>query len=100
MTKQITIDKNVFAALEARAKEKNLTVEQYVNQLINENTGFLPVTVQVPENIMKLLLAEGFFHKNKDEWFTNAVIHYCGAELADLDVDTERQLRNKYHLDS
>jgi len=98
--KEISIDKDVYVKLEARAKQKNLTVQEYVSQLIHENTGFLPVTVQVPENVMRLLVAEGFFHKNQEEWFTNAIIHYADAELADLHYKIERELRKKYHLDS
>jgi len=97
--KQISIEKDVYLKLEARAKHKNLTMQQYVTQLIHENTGFLPVTVQVPENIMRLLISEGFFHKHQDEWFTNAVIHYCNAELGDLDVQISRELEKKYGLD-
>jgi len=94
--KQISIDKDVYEQLETRAKEKNLTVQEYICQLIHENTGFLPVTVQVPENVMRLLVAEGFFHKDRDQWFTNAIIHYAGAELSDLDVKIERSIREKY----
>ena len=96
MGKQISIDKDVYEQLETRAKEKNLTVQAYICQLIHENTGFLPVTVQVPENVMRLLVAEGFFHKDRDQWFTNAIIHYAGAELSDLDVKIERSIREKY----
>jgi len=99
MTKQLLIAKDVYLKLEARAKHKNLTVQDYISQLIHENTGFLPVTVQVPENIMRLLIAEGFFHKNRDEWFTNAVIHYCDAELGNFDSELERELRKKHGLD-
>lgn len=96
MGKQLLIEKDVYVKLEARAKQKNLTPQEYICQLIHENTGFLPVTVQVPENVMRLLVAEGFFHKDKDEWFTNAVIHYVGAELSDLDVEIARPIREKY----
>jgi hypothetical protein len=97
--KQISIEKDVYVKLEAKAKQKNLTPQEYISQLIHENTGFLPVTVQVPENIMRLLIAEGFFHENQDEWFTNAVIHYCQAELGELDIQTEDSLKQKYHLE-
>jgi hypothetical protein len=74
MTKQISIEKDIYLKLEARGKEKNLSAQEYICQLIHENTGFLPVTVQVPENIMRMLVAEGFFHMDRDEWFINAAI--------------------------
>lgn len=106
MVKQISIDKETYEKLEARAKELGLTVDEYVTKIVSEKRkasekeGYVEVKVKVPRVLMRLLEGQNYFGKSKETLFSNAIEQAVHIELNELDFEEQDKLLEKYGIEA
>lgn len=87
MGKEISIEKDVYVKLEARAREKNLTVDQYATKILDEmidREEFERITIFAPKILLRLMKEQHYFGTTKEAFLITCLQRGIDCELAEL----------------
>ena len=87
MDKEILIEKNVHAKLEARAKEKGMSTNEYTVKIINgmiDKEEFERINIVAPKCLLRLMKDQQFFGTTKEAFLIKCIQRGVDCELAEL----------------
>lgn len=101
MTKEISIDKDVYEQLEARAKQKGMTANEYTVKIIHEmidREEFIRINIIAPKCLLRLMKDQHYFGTTKEAFLIKCLQRGVEAELSELPGDECQSLEKEYHV--
>ena len=99
MTKQLSIEKDVYVKLQARAREKDMTPNEYAVKIIHEmidKEEFERITIFAPKILLRLMKEKHYFGTPKEAFLITCLQRGIDCELAELPIC--RKLEEEYQV--
>lgn len=99
MGKEISIEKDVYVKLEARAREKGMTPDEYAVKIINEmidREEFERITIFAPKILLRLMKDQHYWGTTKEAFLITCLQRGIDCELAELPPC--RKLEEEYQV--